>query len=193
MQTAMAGRNRPMPADRRMQYRMGVNLGDVIHEAAHIYGDGVNVAARLQDLAEPGGVCVSGSAYEQVRGKLDWVFESLGEHKLKNIERPVRAFRIVMSRDVARTEGTGSTLPDVPSIAVLLFDNLSGDPEQDYFADGITEDLITDLSKVSGLFVIARNSSFAYRGIASDIRRVSREWAFAMCWKGACAGPLTVE
>jgi adenylate cyclase len=177
VQKTMAERNIGIPSDRRMQFRIGVNLGDVIHDDVRVYGDGVNIAARLESIAEPGGICVSAVVHDQVHKKLQLTFTDLGEQHLKNIEEPVRAYRI-------DTHGIGVTqvgerpalaLPDKPSIAVLPFMNLSGDKEQEYFSDGITEDIITELSRFSELFVIARNSSFQYKGKSPDIRQVGRE------------------
>jgi adenylate cyclase len=176
IQEGMAGREAGVPEAERVRFRIGVNLGDVIREAdGDLYGDGVNVAARLEQLAEPGGVVVSGTAFDHLRGGLGRAFAPLGEQRLKNIERPVRAYRMVLGDGTQLPERPALPLPDRPSLAVLPFDNLSGDPEQGYFADGIVEDVITALARVSGLFVIARNSSFAYRGRAVDVRQVGRE------------------
>ncbi len=180
IQTAMAERNAEVPEGRRIAFRIGINLGDVIVEGEDIYGDGVNVAARLEGLAAPGGVCVSGKVHDEVLGKLDVGFEDQGEQPVKNIARPVRVYRILAN--AAAADGTPASerrapaaLPDKPSIVVLALQNMSADPEQEYFADGIAEDIITDLSKVSGLLVIARNSAFAYKGRAADLRQVCRE------------------
>lgn len=168
--------NTELPENRRMQFRIGINLGDVIEEGEGIYGDGVNIAARLEALADPGGVCVSKTAFDHVETKLPFGYEYLGEQKVKNIAKPVGAYRLRMERDLVVSEGSGALkLPDRPSIAVLPFVNMSGDSEQEYFSDGITEDLITDLSKISSLFVIARNSVFTYKGRAVNVRQVSRE------------------
>src|SRR5229473_2483765 len=190
MQTVMAERNQGVPTDRRMEFRIGINLGDILIEGEDILGDGVNVAARLEGIAEPGGICVSSSAYEQVRGKTALVFQDLGERQLKNIERPVRVYVVRAAEDDAGAKpamlpaeplrsalgaATPLSLPDKPSIAVLPFQNMSGDPEQDYFADGVVEDIITALSRFKSLFVIARNSSFTYKGKAVDIKQVGRE------------------
>jgi TolB-like protein/class 3 adenylate cyclase/rhodanese-related sulfurtransferase len=223
VQIATRQRNSGVPKNRQIVLRIGINLGDIILQDEDIYGDGVNVAARLEGLAEPGGICLSRAARDQVRDKLDLRLEDLGEVEVKNISRPVRAFRVILdskatalvtpivrqtvkterlsrplaiaavvvlflaaggafwwqpwSPDVepASVERMAFPLPDRPSIAVLPFDNLSGDAEQNYFADGITEDLITDLSKISGLFVIARNSSFSYKGQPVEVRRVAEE------------------
>jgi hypothetical protein len=165
--------------DRRIAFRVGVNIGDVIVEAHDIFGDGVNVAARLEGIAEPGGICISWSAYDQVRGKVGVEFADLGEQSLKNIARPVRAFAMV--RDglgpAAKGGSTTQSSPSPPrlSIVVLPFANIGGDPEQDYFVDGVTESLTTDLSRISGSFVIARNTAFTFKGKAVDVKRVGRE------------------
>lgn len=162
------------PEDRRMRFRIGVHLGDVIEKSdGTVYGDGVNIAARLEGLAEPGGIAVSESIRSAVKGKVGASFEDQGEQKVKNIAEPVRAYRVraagaASSASTAPPHGPKLTLPDGPSIAVLPFQNMSGDPEQEYFSDGITEDLITDLSKLSGLLVIARNSTFTYKGRAAS-------------------------
>jgi adenylate cyclase len=179
IQRAMALRNAKEPEARRIAFRIGINSGDVIVEGDDIYGDGVNVAARLEGLAEPGGVCISAKVHEEVRDRLDLSFEDLGEQEVKNIARPVRTYKVVLSPAVdpggPRAAAPVPGLPDKPSIVVLAFQNMSGDPEQEYFADGIAEDVITDLSKVSGLFVIARNSAFTYKGKAVNLQEVSRE------------------
>jgi adenylate cyclase len=178
MQQAVAEHQAEVPEDRRIVFRVGVNLGDVVIEGDDIHGDGVNVAARLEGLADPGGICVSGAVHEQVRDRIDLTFEDLGEQEVKNIDRPIRVWRWASDTSATASGPAPTTkplpLPDKPSIAVLPFDNMSGDPEQEYFSDGITEDIITDLSKVSGLFVIARNSSFAYKGANPDVAEVSR-------------------
>ena len=165
-----------------MLFRIGINLGDILIEGEDILGDGVNIAARLERVAEPGGICISSTAYDHVRGKVAFEFTDLGEQRLKNIDRPVRAFDVASTGSVAGTSATGTSSPTAsvprapakPSLAVLPFDNMSGDPEQEYFADGITEDIITDVSKISGLFVIARNSSFAFKKQSVDIKDVGR-------------------
>ncbi len=162
----------------RFNFRIGINLGDVIVEGDDIHGDGVNIAARLEGQAEPGGICLSSDAYRQVKGKVDFDFEDLGEQDLKNVAEPVRIYRIASGRS-----GTGAAspvrqslaLPDKPSIAVLPFDNMSTDPDQEYFADGITEDIITALSKFRWFFVIARNSTFVYKGQSVGAKQVGRE------------------
>ena len=178
-QQAVAEHNSGLPEEKRIEFRVGINLGDVVIDGDDIQGDGVNVAARLEGLAEPGGICVSGMVYEGVRDRIDIPFEDMGEQEVKNIDRPLRVWRWrdETSKHAASSAMTDKplSLPDKPSIAVLPFDNMSGDPEQGYFADGITEDIITDLSKVSGLFVIARNSSFAYKDQNPDVRQVCRD------------------
>ncbi|MFQ5954695.1 MAG: adenylate/guanylate cyclase domain-containing protein, partial [Kiloniellales bacterium] len=179
-QEEIATRNAEMPDDRQLQFRIGINVGDVMVKGDELFGDGVNVAARLEGLAEPGGICVSGMVHQSIETKLDLVFEDLGEQQVKNIARPVRAYRVVVE------PGTGAVTPpspwvqplrasDKPSIAVLPFVNMSGDPEQEYFSDGITEDLITDLAKISGLFVASRNAVFLYKGKAVRLGDMSRE------------------
>ncbi len=170
-----------VPDDRRMRFRIGVHLGDVIEKGdGTIYGDGVNIAARLEALAEPGGITVSDSVHTAVRGKVTAAFEDKGEQTVKNIAHPVRAFAVRAAGDAAAKPAPAAgkptqPLPDKPSIAVLPFTNMSGDPEQEYFADGIAEDIITSLSRLSGFFVIARNSTFTYKGRAVDVKAISRE------------------
>jgi TolB-like protein/class 3 adenylate cyclase/cytochrome c-type biogenesis protein CcmH/NrfG len=221
VQRAMEKRNADVPKDRQIRFRVGINLGDVIAEDDDIYGEGVNIAARLEELCEPGDVFISGTAYDHLKRKVDVDYEFLGERQVKNIAEPVRVYRMLMgpaaagarvgakrprpaqwhwaalAAGVAVALATGGVtvwlkpwapdiapasvgrmalpLPDKPSIAVLPFTNLSGDPEQEYFADGMAEDIITDLSHISGLFVIARNSSFAYKGKQADVRTIARE------------------
>ena len=222
IQKVLKSKNDELPENRKMEFRIGINLGDVIEEGDRIYGDGVNIAARIEGLAEAGGICISGSAYEQIENKLALGYEFIGEHAVKNITKPIRVYKVPMSthepdgmtvekkrrvkawqwgalagaalvilvalaiaiwtyylRPSAPPTSTRQTkttkLPEKPSIAVLPFDNMSGDPEQEYFSDGITEDLITDLSKVSGLFVIARNSVFTYKGKAVRVEQVGKE------------------
>jgi TolB-like protein/class 3 adenylate cyclase len=221
IQQVLKARNAGLPENRRMQFRIGVNLGDVIEEGERIYGDGVNIAARVEGLAEKGSICISGSAYEQIKNKLALGYEYLGEHKVKNIAEPVRVYKAqiepVAKRaekraglrgwqwaalavvaflilgagamaiwhfllrsapppvEVASVEKMAFKLPDKPSIAVLPFVNMSEDPKQEYFSDGMTEDLITDLSKISGLFVIGRNSTFTYKGKTVKTRQVAEE------------------
>jgi adenylate cyclase len=175
IQDGMAGRERDVPEAERVRFRVGINLGDVIVEGEDIYGDGVNVAARLEQLAEPGGIVVSGTAFDHLRGELGRAFAPLGERSLKNIERPVRAYRMVLGGGGGPPERPALPLPDRPSLAVLPFENLSGDPEQSYFVDGMVEDIIAGLSRIKGMFVVARNSSFTYKGEAVDVKRVGRE------------------
>jgi TolB-like protein/class 3 adenylate cyclase len=177
VQRAMQDRNKDIPADRRIEFRVGINLGDIIIDGDDIYGDGVNVAARLEAIAEAHGICVSGVVHDQVRDKLDLAFEDLGQRQLKNIVRPVHVFRIAAPAIGLRTPPAkpALALPDKPSIAVLPFTNMSGDPEQDYFADGMVDDIITALSHFKALFVIARNSSFTYKGRAVDVKQIGRE------------------
>src|SRR5499426_1073925 len=173
VQRDMAGRNAGVPPDNRIELRIGINVGDIVVEDGDIFGDGVNVAARLEALAEPGGICVAARVQEDAAGKLDLAFEDIGEQLLKNIARPIRAYRVVTSARPAMPEAnSGPVLPDKPSIAVLPFQNMSGDPEQEYFVDGTVEEIITALSRIRWLFVIARNSSFAYKGQALDVKQV---------------------
>jgi TolB-like protein/class 3 adenylate cyclase len=165
--------------DRRIAFRVGVNIGDVIIEQHDIFGDGVNIAARLESIAEPGGICISSSAYDQVRGKVGVEFADLGEQDLKNIARPVRAYAVAWDGLGPATK-SGSTTPSPPSpprlsMVVLPFANMSADPEQDYFVDGVTESLTTDLSRISGSFVIGRHTAFTYRGKAADLKKIGRE------------------
>jgi adenylate cyclase len=197
VQEMVAECNAGVPEDRRIAYRVGINIGDIVVEGEDIYGDGVNVAARLEALADPGGVCVSGTVYDHVKGKVELDFTDLGERQVKNIPGPLRVYNVVFgaTEGPARTavapaaQGTQATqkepddsgigidlsLPDYPSIAVLPFANMSTDPEQEFFSDGITEDIITALSKIGSLLVVARNSTFTYKGTAVDVKQVSRE------------------
>jgi adenylate cyclase len=177
IQSAISGQNADIAAEKRIEFRIGIHQGDIVAEDGDIFGDGVNVAARLEALAEPGGICVSARVQEDAAGRLDLTFEDLGEQTLKNIARPVQVYRI---RDAAVENPSAFVpsalaLPDKPSIAVLPFQNMSGDPEQDYFADGMVEEIITALSRIRWLFVIARNSSFAYKGQSVDVKQVGRE------------------
>jgi len=232
IQRELAEQNATLPAERRMEFRIGVNLGDVVEEEGRIYGDGVNIAARLESMCDGGSVCISGSAYEQVAHKLDLEYEDLGEHEIKNIPTPVKVYRVLLypgaaahrvirakkvtgrnrryrfaviavivlmglaagiwqfymqrpSTEPASVAEMAYPLPDKPSIAVLPFVNMSNDPNQEYFCDGITEDLITDLSKVSDLFVIARNSTFAYKGKQVKIRQVAQELGVRYVMEGS--------
>jgi TolB-like protein/class 3 adenylate cyclase len=180
IQAVMAERNEGVPPDRRMLFRVGVNLGDVLVEGDDILGDGVNVAARLEGIAEPGGICISSSAYDQVRGKVAATFTDLGERSLKNIDRPVRAYTVVQDgtgrrAETARAAASPASVPPRLSIVVLPFANIGGDPEQEYFADGVTESLTTDLSRITGSFVIARNTAFTYKGKSVDVKQIRRE------------------
>jgi TolB-like protein/class 3 adenylate cyclase len=221
VQRAMAQRNADVPEDQRITYRIGINIGDIIVEGEDIYGDGVNVAARLEGLADPGGICVSRTVFDHVQGKVDLGFDDLGEQEVKNIPKPVQVFKVLLDspaaepatvaapvakrslswplvagglallivvvglalwqqpwsprEEPASVENMAFPLPDKPSIAVLPFANMSGDPEQEYFADGMAEDLITDLSQISGLFVISRNSAFIYKGKTVKVRQVAEE------------------
>jgi TolB-like protein/class 3 adenylate cyclase len=222
IQEGLHKRNAELPNKRKMEFRIGINLGDVIEDGERIYGDGVNIAARIESLAEGGGICISGTSFDQVKNKLNLGFENIGEHHVKNIADPVRVYRVITEPEtigkvigedragprqwqrvtlpviavlvvavaalviwrfyqrpstppveVAPEQTTGPKLPEKPSIAVLPFANLSGDPEQEYFSDGMTDDLITDLSKISGLLVIARNSVFTYKGKPVKIQQVA--------------------
>jgi adenylate cyclase len=228
IQEDLKSRNADLTESRRMEFRIGLNLGDVIEEDDRIYGDGVNIAARLEGLAEAGGICISGTAFDQVKGKLEVGYQYLGEHSVKNIVEPVRAYKILMEPEAAgkvigekrktkklwmtvaaavviliglagwylyieqskrvepaSVEKMAYPLPDKPSIAVLPFDNLSGDPEQEYFSDGITEQIITSLSKVPYIFVIASNSTFAYKGKHAKIQRIAEELAVRYVLEGS--------
>jgi len=189
VQSGMGSRNAATPEDRRIEFRVGINSGDIIVEDGDIHGDGVNIAARLEGVAEPGGICVSAIVHDQVRDRLDCVFEDLGEQSLKNIVRPVRVYRIGPEigprafRPLSGVDATGTAavqpaalpLPDKPSIAVLPFQNMSGDPEQEYFVDGMVEEIITALSRIRWLFVIARNSTFTYKGRPIEVKEIGRE------------------
>ena len=179
LQREMASRNDRVAKERRIEFRIGINLGDIIVDEQDIYGDGVNVAARLEALAEPGGICVSRVVRDQVRDKVDFGFEDLGEQHVKNIARPVRVYWIrdplVANEQPLSASSQPLSLPDKPSIAVLSFANMSGDPDQEYFADGMVEEIITALSRIRWLFVIARNSTFTYKGQAVDVKQVGRE------------------
>ena len=176
IQRELKAKNAELPESRRMEFRIGINLGDVIEEGERIYGDGVNVAARIEGLIEAGGICISRSVYDQVKNKLSLRYEYLGEHSVKNIAEPVSVYRILTEPQVAGPKiSKGFELPDEPSIAVLPFVNMSGDPEQEYFGDGISEEIITGLSKIPQMFVIARNSSFTYKGKPVKAQVVSEE------------------
>ena len=234
----MAERNKGAHRDSRIEFRIGVNLGDIIIDDDDIYGDGVNIAARLEGLAEPGGICVSGAAYEQLKAKVEVGYEDLVERRVKNIEKPVRVYRELLEPEAvgraavavrtrlrrwkwpaaavvaiiavlslagmfgvfpirapgpevepALVERMAYPLPDKPSIAVLPFTNMSGDPSEDYFADAMTEDLITDWSKISGLFVIARNSTFTYKGRSVTVRKVAQDLGVRYVLEGSVRQP----
>ncbi|MGA8396341.1 MAG: adenylate/guanylate cyclase domain-containing protein, partial [Pseudolabrys sp.] len=172
VQRAMGERNAGLSQEKRIEFRMGINAGDIIIDGTDIWGDGVNVAARLEALAEPGGICVSGRVQEDVHGSLEIAFEDIGEQQLKNIVRPVRVYRVRLK---GATKAAQAQHPHKPSIAILPFNNMSGDPEQEYFADGMVEEITTALSRTRWLFVIARNSSFTYKGRAVDVKQVGRE------------------
>ena len=193
----MAERNAAAAEDQRIVFRIGVNLGDIIIDDNDIHGDGVNIAARLEAIAEPGGICVSGTVRDHIGDKLDLAFEDLGDQALKNIAHPVRrtewGLAVAERTQPRRRSETTPTLPlpDKPSIAVLPFQNMSGDPEQEYFADGMVEEIITALSRIRWLFVIARNSSFTYKGQAIDVKRVGRELGVRYVLEGSVRRPAT--
>jgi TolB-like protein/tetratricopeptide (TPR) repeat protein len=184
VQRGMADRNGAVPSNQRIEFRIGINVGDIIKDAGDIFGDVVNVAVRLEAIAEPGGICLSDDAHRHVRDKLDIACDDGGEQRLKNIERPVRVFR-VRDHGIAVSQRPALELPDRPSIAILPFQNLSTDPEQEYFADGIVEDITMALSRFRWLFVIARNSSFTYKGRAVDVKQVGRELGVRYVMEGS--------
>jgi adenylate cyclase len=177
VQREMIARNAAAPAQRRIEFRMGINVGDIIIEDGDIFGDGVNIAARLEALAEPGGICLSAAAHEQVRDRLDIAFDDLGEQQVKNITRPVRTYGVALgaSSRAALPAGAPLPLPDKPSLAVLPFQNMTGDFEQDYFVDGMVEEITTAIARLPWLFVIARNSAFTYKGRQVDVKQVAQE------------------
>ena len=183
IQRSMAEQNAAVPQDQRIEFRIGIHVGDIIFDDNDIFGDGVNIAARLEGIAEPGGVCMSDDAYRQVRGKVEIACDDMGQQSLRNIAEPMRAWRVRLTGQTPSAVKSGLVMsqpqvlppPDKPSIAVLPFQNMSGDPEQEYFADGMAEDIITALSRFKALFVIARNSSFTYKGRAVDVKQVGRE------------------
>jgi adenylate cyclase len=203
LQAALTVSNAPLPPDRRIEFRIGIHQGDIVVEDGDIFGDGVNIAARLEGLAEPGGICISARVQEDAAGRLDLTFEDIGEQALKNIVRPVRVYRVApgsplpsppaqagegsarSSAWVGAAEQPALPLPDKPSIAVLPFANMSGDPEQEYFVDGMVEEIITALSRIRWLFVIARNSSFTYKGQAVDVKQVGRELSVRYVLEGS--------
>jgi len=199
IQRGMIDREPDVAEERRIRFRIGVNLGDVIVEQHDIFGDGVNVAARLEALAEPGGICISRVVRDQIRDKLPYPFEDGGEQNVKNIARPVRIYVLRpeaiadLPASVAPPSASISQPATAPrlSIVVLPFANLSNDPDQQYFADGITEDLTTDLSRLAGMVVISRNTAFTYQGKRVDTKRIGRELCVRMRWKAACGGRAT--
>src|SRR5262249_5819290 len=193
-QTALAEANSMLPPDRRIIFRIGVHIGDVMVRAGDLFGDGVNIAARLQTLATPGTVCISGATHDQVRKVLPMTFVDLGVQQVKNIQEPIRAYQVGAPSKTgeaapprAAEAESAPPLPDKPSIAVHSFKNMSGDPEQEYFADGIAEDVLTTLSKIQELMVIARDSSFVFKGQTRTFAKSGESSALAMCWKGAFA------
>jgi adenylate cyclase len=181
VQCAMREHNADVPAERRIVYRIGINIGDIIVEDDDIYGDGVNIAARLEGLSEPGGICVSHNVFNHVKNKIEVGFEDLGDQEVKNIAEPIRVYKVTtgpcerLPGDLAIVAGATTCATEKPAIAVLPFDNMSGEKEQEYFADGITEDLITELARFQNLVVIARNSTFTYKGKAPRIKDVARD------------------
>jgi adenylate cyclase len=190
IQRSLAEQNTDVPQDKRIEFRIGIHVGDIIIADDDIFGDGVNIAVRLEWIAEPGGICISDDAYRQVRGKVESALEDMGTQSLKNIAEPMRAWRVRIgpSSSSAKTSTAIAQplpLPDKPSIAVLPFQNMSGDPEQEYFADGIVEEIITALSRFKSLFVIARNSSFTFKGKAVDIKEVGRRLGVRYVLEGA--------
>jgi hypothetical protein len=174
VQAVMTERNEGVPVDRRMSFRIGINLGDILIEGDDILGDGVNVAARLESVAEPGGICISSSAYEQVRGKVSVEFTDIGEQLLKNIARPIRAYAVGLTASAHHTTLLPFSAPRL-SMVVLPFANIGGGHKQEYFVDGVTESLTTDLSRISGAFVVARNTAFTFKGKAVDVKKLGRE------------------
>ena len=185
VQNGMIERNAGLPQERRIEFRIGIHLGDVVEESdGDLMGDGVNIAARLEGIADPSGICLSNAAYEQVRDKLKEELIDLGEQNLKNIARPVRVYRVMLNRSAAKSE-PALTLPDKPSIAVLPFNNMSGEPDQEYLADGIVEAITGALSRIRSFFVIARNSAFTYKGRAANVRDIGRELGVAYVLEGS--------
>jgi len=196
VQRGMIDREPDVPEERRIRFRIGVNLGDVIVEEQDIFGDGVNIAARLEALAEPDGICISRVVRDQVRDRLDYTFEDIGEQQVKNITRPVRVYTLCPGGMAGSSAARVSPVTSGPSpigaprlsIVVLPFTNLSDDPKQQYFADGVTEDLTTDLSRIAGMLVISRNTAFTYRNKPVDTKLIAASSGFAMCWKEASGG-----
>jgi len=177
VQKGLRDKNQELPEDKKMEFRIGINIGDVIEDGDRIFGDAVNVAARIESLADAGGICVSRSTYDQIKNKLELSFDYYGEHKVKNIKEPVRVYKILLEPTIDYESITGETLelPDKPSVAVLPFKNLSGDPGQEFFSDGFTEDIITTLAKIPRMLVIARESSFTFKGKSVQIQEIGRE------------------
>jgi adenylate cyclase len=176
IQNRLKKENAKFVEDKQLQFRIGINIGDIVQDGDRIYGEGVNIAARIESLADAGGICISRNTYDHVKDKIDLGFEYIGEHEVKNIKEPVRIYRILMGTDAPKPLVEEELeLPDKPSIAVLPFTNMSGDPSQEYFSDGLTEQIINGLCKVSNLFVIARNSSFAYKGRAVSVKQIAKE------------------
>ena len=176
IQKKLKKENDRLVEDKRLEFRIGINIGDVVHDDDRIYGSGVNVAARIEGIADPGGICISRNAYDHVKDKLDLGFDCLGEHEVKNIKEPVRVYRVLMDIESPKPlVEEHLELPDKPSIAVLPFTNMSGDPSQEYFSDGMTEQIINGLCKVSNLFVIGRNSSFVYKGKSIGTKLIAKE------------------
>ena len=181
IQRAMPACNADLPPEKKIEFRIGINVGDIIVDGDDIFGDGVNVAARLESISEPGGICISDVVHQQVSGRVEALFADLGDQNLKNIARPVRAYRSRLKKRewnpllTPTAAPAALETPDRPSIAVLLFQNMSGDAEQDHFCDGLVEDIITTLSKLAGLRVIARNSSFVYKGCSIDVREAAKQ------------------
>jgi TolB-like protein len=176
IQEELRVRNAELPENRRMQFRIGINLGDVVEEGERIYGDGVNITARIEGLAEGGGICISGTVYDQVENKIGLEYCYLGEQEVKNIKKPVRVYNVTMEGNLSDVEIRQELpLPDKPSIAVLPFVNMSGDPEQEYFSDGMSEEIITGLSKIPNMHVIARNSTFTYKEKPVKTQQVGKE------------------
>ena len=176
IQNELKDKNQELPEDKRLEFRIGINIGDVIQDEDRLFGDGVNVAARIEGLADAGGICISRSTYDQIKNKLTLDFENLGEHEVKNIKDPVSVYKILLDTEIQKPLlEQPLELPDKPSLAVLPFVNMSGDPSQEYFSDGLTEQIINGLCKVSNLFVIARNSSFAYKGKSINVLQIGKE------------------
>jgi len=189
VQQSVTEREASVSEDRRIVFRVGINLGDVVVDGDDIHGDGVNVAARLEGMANPGGICVSGAVHDQVRDRIDVAFEDLGEQQIKNIDRPIRAWQWSPSASATAHEATAKAKPsqrtDTPAIAVLPFDNMSGDPAQEYFSDGITEEIITALSRIRWFLVIARNTTFTFKGLAVDVKTVAKELGVSYVLEGS--------